>query len=80
MFGLEIPLILYLILVLLVGIWASRWNRSGFLWGLLALIISPLLAALVLLIVGNNNPKCPACRMPVDPEATICPHCRTELA
>lgn len=79
MFGFEIPLIVYLILVVVVGVWAGRWNRSGLLWGLLALIISPVLAGLVLLIVGNNNPRCPACRMPVDPLATICPYCRSEL-
>lgn len=79
MFGFEIPLIVYLVLVVVVGVWASRWNRSGLLWGLLALIISPVLAGLILLIVGNNNPRCPACRKPVDPEATICPYCRSEL-
>lgn len=79
MFGFEIPLIVYLVLVVVVGVWAGRWNRSGLLWGLLALITSPVVAGLILLIVGNNNPRCPACRMPVDPEATICPYCRSEL-
>lgn len=79
MFGFEIPLVLYLILVVLVGVWAGRWNRTGFLWGLLALIVSPPIAALVLLIVGDNRPRCPACRTPVDPLATVCPHCRTPI-
>ncbi len=35
----------------LVGALASKWKRNGVLWGILALLISPLLAAIILTIV-----------------------------
>lgn len=46
----------YVILVLGVGWWAGQWGRNGGGWGLLALLISPLLAGLGLLVVGRAMP------------------------
>jgi len=44
----------------------------------LGLLCGPL-GLLVLLVVPDNRPKCPACRSVVDPLATVCPACRREL-
>ncbi|MFM2663523.1 SHOCT domain-containing protein [Vibrio mediterranei] len=42
-------------LAIAVGFLASNYNRSGFLWFLLACIISPVIAGVFLLILGKNN-------------------------
>jgi hypothetical protein len=42
-------------------------------------MISPILAALALLIAGNNSRKCPKCAEFVKPLATLCKHCGSEL-
>ena len=47
--------IVWLALSVLIGIWASKLGREGIVWGLLAAFISPLLAAICLLIVGESN-------------------------
>ena len=46
-------LIIWGVLALLVGIAADRRGRSGLGWSLLALLISPLLAILFLLVMRN---------------------------
>src|ERR1700687_1332534 len=43
--------IIWLVLSVLVGLWASRKGRSGFGFFLLAVIISPLVAGLIVLII-----------------------------
>lgn len=69
---------------------ASRRGRSGFLWFLLSLVISPLLALLLLLILRdlkeeegkptpNTHVKCPDCRELVLREAKVCKHCGCKL-
>ncbi|MCP4321351.1 MAG: hypothetical protein GY787_05790 [Alteromonadales bacterium] len=68
-------IIIWLLLTVLVGIWADNWNRSGTLWGLISLIISPLIVGLCLLIAGNSNPKCPKCKETVKSGSRICKHC-----
>jgi len=40
-----------------VGVWANAWGRNGWIWGVAALIISPLLTAVVLLIAGKTIEK-----------------------
>lgn len=47
--------VVYIILVILVAAWAGQWGRSAGGFGLLALVISPLLAAIVLLIMGRGE-------------------------
>ncbi|EGQ8472851.1 SHOCT domain-containing protein [Vibrio alginolyticus] len=42
-------------LAIAVGFLASNYNRSGFLWFLLACIVSPLIAGIFLLILGKNK-------------------------
>ncbi|WP_102505660.1 SHOCT domain-containing protein [Salinivibrio kushneri] len=46
---------LLLALAIAVGFLASNYNRSGFLWFLLACVISPVIAGIFLLIMGENN-------------------------
>ncbi len=75
----EFALIPYILFLFLIGYWASRWNRSVIVWCLIALLLSPVVAAILLLIFGNNRPQCPACRAHVDPEASKCRHCGSAL-
>jgi hypothetical protein len=68
----------------IVGIVAnSRRGRSGFRWFLLALLISPLLAGLLVLalpnkdIVGQRFRKCPSCANLLKRDALVCNHCES---
>tara|TARA_R110000851_G_scaffold333531_1_gene514857 strand:+ start:38719 stop:39015 length:297 start_codon:yes stop_codon:yes gene_type:complete len=47
----------YLIICIVIGVWAGSWGRNGFLWFLLALIISPLISGIILLIAGSSTPR-----------------------
>lgn len=40
-----------------VGAWANAWGRNGWGWGFGALLISPVLAGIALLIVGKTIEK-----------------------
>ncbi|HBN6997815.1 TPA: hypothetical protein L3338_003572, partial [Vibrio cholerae] len=48
---------IWLALSILIGYWASKLGREGVVWGLIAALISPLLAAICLLIIGDSNEK-----------------------
>jgi len=48
-----LPVVIWLLFCLLVGRSASSFQRSPFAWFLLSLLISPLIAYLLLLFVGN---------------------------
>jgi len=74
----------------LCGIMASKRQRSGFGYFILAIVISPLLCALLLLAIGNANKeisdvtpetdvKCPDCRELVLKDARVCKHCGCKL-
>jgi ABC-type multidrug transport system permease subunit len=41
----------------LIGSWARAWNRDFWVWGILALIFSPLIMSIVLLIAGRAKPE-----------------------
>ena len=45
--------IAYIIFAVLVGIWASRRGRNGIIWTLAALLVSPVLAAIVLAVMKD---------------------------
>jgi hypothetical protein len=47
---------IWFVACILVGVVAGSWNRSGFLWWLLAFLISPILAWLILLCAGKRQP------------------------
>lgn len=45
--------IAYIIFAVLVGIWAGRRRRNGIIWTLAALLVSPVLAAIVLAVMKD---------------------------
>lgn len=87
-----IAFVLWLFFSICVGALAQHFGRSGGGYGLLALLISPLLALAVLLAAGRSRKgiednalasgamrKCPHCAELVRAEATLCRYCRSEL-
>jgi len=40
---------------LLVAHWADKWGRRGWVWLLVALLINPILAALIVLFLGKAD-------------------------
>lgn len=71
----------WLVLAVCVGALASSRERSALGWFLLALVISPLLAGIALLVVGTGgaSKRCPACRELVRADALKCKHCGEDL-
>lgn len=68
-------LLLWLGFAVGVGILASRYQRSGFGWFVLAMIISPLLSGILILALGPSGKKCPNCGETVKKEARTCRYC-----
>lgn len=74
-----------------VGAYGASKGRSGIGWGLLAVLISPLIAALFCAIASdlknpkavapnpNTHVKCPDCRELVLNDARKCKHCGCSL-
>lgn len=84
-------LFLWFIFAVIVGVGASSRGRSGFGWFVLAMLISPLLAVILLVLLpslrstpGGPTPdthvKCPDCAELVLREARVCKHCGCRLA
>lgn len=85
----------YIGFAILCGILASSRNRSGFGYFILALVISPILCGLLLLIIGRakgdeaqeapagitpeTHVKCPDCREFILKDARVCKHCGCKL-
>ena len=70
--------------------YAWRLNRNGFVWGLVALVLSPLIAFIFLFALGEREDDdeedeedervpCPFCAEQIRPEAVKCPFCRSEI-
>ena len=84
--------IFWIILSVLVGVFASSRGRSGIGHFFIALLLSPLIGALIILVlsqktekieeraINNGNlKKCPSCAELVKNEAIICKHCNRQL-
>lgn len=85
-------LLVWIVLSLLVAIVATKKGRSFIAFLLLALITSPLISAIILLVLGDDNAtvtqrdvkkgiskKCPQCAETVKVEAKICRYCNYEF-
>lgn len=82
----------WLIAAAVVGVIASNRGRSGFGWFILACLISPLLAGILVLVLRSKvadltqpsvadgtGRKCPTCAETVRAEAVKCRFCGSEL-
>lgn len=83
---------LWLLFSVAIGFWATKKGRNWFMWTLLAVFVSPLIAAIFLAIAGDNTEqaeaarnmhlthvRCPDCRELVFKDASKCKHCGTRL-
>ncbi|PJE79911.1 hypothetical protein CI610_01135 [invertebrate metagenome] len=52
-----------LFLSVVVGVYASRGGRSGLLWFIVSVLISPILSFFILLILGKKNGHLRICKM-----------------
>ena len=68
----------WIVFTILVGVLASTKDRSFLGWAFLAAIISPILAGIILLIVGSAR-RCPYCRGGIPSDAIVCKHCGRDL-
>ena len=80
---------IWVILCVLLGILATSLNRSGILFFLLSLIVSPLISAILLMAMGKKKesggttgaPKlrCPKCNTINNPQARYCSGCGVQI-
>ena len=63
---------------LVVGVIASGRGRSFWGYAFLAMLLSPLIGLVIVLVSGHAR-KCPKCKGGVDQDATKCKHCGSDL-
>lgn len=78
--------LLFLILCVLVAVYASSKGRSGIGFFLLSFLLSPLIGLIIALIVTDIKKvnkiekvkKCPACKSDISYDATKCKYCASD--
>ncbi len=87
-------ILIYFVFSVVVGAVASGRGRSGFGWFLLALIISPIISIIIVLILPSALPgdiqrqqvqaepqkRCPYCAELINAQAIKCRHCGSSIA
>lgn len=72
-------ILVWLLFAILIGVWAQKLHRVGFAWAILAVLISPLIAALFLLVLGKDGLPCPECKSTVIKGARTCAACGAKV-
>lgn len=70
----------WLVLSILVAVYANGKGKSGILYFILAVVLSPLLVFLIALISGDDTKKkCSNCGQSIDISAKVCPFCKVDI-
>jgi hypothetical protein len=70
---------LWLVMMIVTGALASRRGRSVIGWLLLALIFTPVVLLILLVLPDRTLKTCPDCAEEVKRDALICRHCGYEF-
>lgn len=72
---------IWVALSIAVGLFAKRRGRSGLAWACIAGFVSPLVAIIILLFLGEGSRRirCPFCAEYIKPDTRVCPHCKNDL-
>ncbi len=68
--------LIWLILSILVAVYANGKGKSGVLYFFISILLSPLLGFLIVLVSGDGTKKkCDKCGQKIDISAKVCPYC-----
>lgn len=62
-----------------IGAWADSYKRSFGAWFVVSVIVSPIIAGIILMIIGDAGKECPVCRETIGSNAVLCKHCGADF-